>query len=67
LEELVNFLQSRQARSDETVSYAVIAPTSITPNLPTLDDLLSSIPDNFQYPDDVTDFIKSEPIGQEMI
>lgn len=33
----------------------------------TLDELLASIPDNFQYPDDVADFISSEPTGQEQL
>jgi hypothetical protein len=33
----------------------------------TLDDLISSIPNNFQYPDDVMDFIKSEPLGHELL
>ncbi|MGF1512995.1 MAG: AbrB/MazE/SpoVT family DNA-binding domain-containing protein [Elainellaceae cyanobacterium] len=35
--------------------------------LPALDDLLISIPENFQYPKDVQDFVDGEPIGQEMI
>lgn len=33
----------------------------------TLDDLLASIPDDFQYPEDVLDFVESEPLGQEMV
>jgi hypothetical protein len=33
----------------------------------TLDDLISSIPNDFQYPDDVMDFIESEPIGCELL
>ena len=33
----------------------------------TLDDLISSIPDNFTYPDDVMDFIESEPLGCELL
>ena len=35
--------------------------------LSTLDELLSSIPDDFQYPEDVLDFVESEPLGKEMI
>lgn len=33
----------------------------------TLDELLSSIPDDFKYPDDVIDFVDSKAIGQEII
>ncbi len=35
---------------------------SLTP-----DQLLDSIPNNFSYPDDVQDFINSQPEGQELI
>ncbi|MEM6256214.1 MAG: AbrB/MazE/SpoVT family DNA-binding domain-containing protein [Cyanobacteria bacterium P01_D01_bin.156] len=34
---------------------------------PSLDILLSSIPDDFTYPDDVADFVDGGPIGQELI
>ena len=37
------------------------------PSLSTLDELLASIPDDFQYPDDVTDFASSSPAGQEQL
>lgn len=33
----------------------------------TLDELIDSIPDNFQYPDDVADFVQSEAFGQELV
>lgn len=33
----------------------------------TLQDLLVSIPPDFAYPDDVEDFVKSEPVGQEIL
>ena len=33
----------------------------------TLDELLSSIPNDFQYPDDVIDFVESNPLGKEII
>jgi antitoxin MazE len=33
----------------------------------TLDELLASIPDGFQYPEDVLDFVESEPIGKEIL
>jgi antitoxin MazE len=32
-----------------------------------LDDLLASIPPDFCYAEDVTDFIKGEPIGDELL
>ena len=35
--------------------------------LPTLDDILDSIPENFTYPDDVSDFTSSEPKGREVL
>ena len=35
--------------------------------IPTLDELLASIPADFQYPEDVQDFVLSEPVGQEII
>jgi antitoxin MazE len=35
--------------------------------VPTLDELLASIPDDFDYPDDVLDFVETEPLGNEMI
>jgi hypothetical protein len=37
------------------------------PTVPTLDELLTSIPDDFQYPEDVSDFITSQPEGEEKI
>ena len=33
----------------------------------TLEELLASIPNDFQYPDDVQDFVESKPLGQEII
>lgn len=33
----------------------------------TLEELLSSIPHTFQYPDDVIDFIESNRLGEEII
>lgn len=32
-----------------------------------LDELLSTIPDNFQYPEDARDFNESGPVGEELI
>ena len=33
----------------------------------TLDALITSIPDNFEYPDDVVDFTESPSAGQELL
>ncbi|MEE3715205.1 hypothetical protein V2H45_00440 [Tumidithrix elongata RA019] len=33
----------------------------------TLNDLIASIPNNFQYPDDVMEFTESEPLGRELL
>lgn len=33
----------------------------------TLNDLISTIPNNFQYPDDVREFTESEPLGRELL
>jgi len=38
------------------------APLSLT-----IDELLASIPDGFQYPEDVADFVGSEAAGQEQL
>jgi antitoxin MazE len=35
--------------------------------LPTLDELLNSIPEDFKYPNDVLDFVESDPLGREII
>ena len=32
-----------------------------------LDELLASIPQDFEYPDDIIDFGESEPTGRELI
>ena len=32
-----------------------------------LDELLASIPDNFQYPEDTKEFDNSDPVGEELI
>lgn len=32
-----------------------------------LQALLATIPPDFAYPDDVTDFVKSVPVGQELL
>ena len=36
-------------------------------NVPTLDELLESIPNEFEYGDDVRDFRESTALGDEMI
>ncbi len=35
--------------------------------VPTLDEMLDSIPEGFEYPDDVADFVGSEPLGDEIL
>lgn len=35
--------------------------------IPTLDEILASIPADFQYPEDVTDFVESAPRGEEIV
>jgi antitoxin MazE len=32
-----------------------------------LEELLGSIPDDFRYPEDVTDFLEGEPMGNELL
>ncbi len=32
-----------------------------------LDELLTSIPDDFEYPEDVRDFVESAGVGEELI
>ncbi|PSF37336.1 AbrB/MazE/SpoVT family DNA-binding domain-containing protein [Aphanothece hegewaldii CCALA 016] len=36
-------------------------------HISTLDELLTSIPQDFQYPEDVYEFVENEPLGREMI
>jgi hypothetical protein len=56
------------------------APVTVSPNIAvkssdittqhqklTLSDLISSIPNNFTYPDDVMEFTESEPLGRELL
>lgn len=35
--------------------------------VPTLDEILDSIPEEFEYSDDVAEFVGSEPVGDELI
>lgn len=37
------------------------------PKASKLDELLASIPEGFQYPDDSAAFIQSEPLGRELL
>lgn len=37
------------------------------PSPSTLDELIASIPDDFEYPDDIADFVDSQPAGQEQL
>lgn len=36
------------------------------PNL-NLEEILDSIPENFEYPEDIADYVDSEPVGNELI
>jgi len=70
----------RQALNFIAFLQQTYAPVTVSPNIAvkssdittqdqklTLNDLISSIPNNFTYPDDVTDFIESEPLGRELL
>lgn len=35
--------------------------------LPSLDEILDSIPEDFTYPNDINEFVDSKPIGEELI
>lgn len=35
--------------------------------LPTLDEILDSIPEGYRHPEDLDDFLNSEPQGRELI
>ena len=35
--------------------------------LPTLDEILDSIPEDYRHPEDLEDFLQSEPQGRELI
>ena len=35
--------------------------------VPTLDEILDSIPEEFEYPEDVAEFVGSEPLGDELL
>ena len=35
--------------------------------LPTLDEILDSIPEGYKHPDDLSDFLNSKPVGRELL
>ncbi len=35
--------------------------------LPTLDEILDSIPEDYRHPEDLKDFLQSEPQGRELL
>lgn len=35
--------------------------------LPTLDEILNSIPEDYRHPEDLQDFLQSKPQGRELI
>lgn len=36
-------------------------------SLPSLDEILDSIPQNFSYPEDITEFVDTESVGEEQL
>lgn len=36
-------------------------------SLPTLDEILESIPEDFDYPEDIAEFVDSKAIGDELL
>ena len=70
----------RQALNFIAFLQQTYAPVTVSPNIAvkssdittqdqklTLNDLISSIPNNFTYPDDVMEFSESAPIGRELL
>ena len=64
----------RQALNFIAFLQQTYAPVTDHPNIATtqhqeltLNDLISSIPNNFTYPDDVMEFSESEPLGRELL
>ncbi|MGK7948336.1 MAG: AbrB/MazE/SpoVT family DNA-binding domain-containing protein [Xenococcaceae cyanobacterium] len=35
--------------------------------LPNLDEILDSIPDDFDYPEDISEFVDSQVVGEELL
>jgi antitoxin MazE len=35
--------------------------------LPDLDEILDSIPDDFNYPEDISDFVDGKAVGEELL
>ncbi|MFM7600353.1 MAG: hypothetical protein ACKO7R_04010 [Pseudanabaena sp.] len=70
----------RQALNFIAFLQQTYAPVTFSPNIAvknsdintqhqklTLNDLISTIPNNFQYPEDVIEFTESEPLGRELL
>jgi hypothetical protein len=70
----------RQALNFIAFLQQTYAPVTFSPNIAvkssdinaqhqklTLNDLISTIPNNFTYPDDVMEFTESEPLGRELL
>lgn len=36
-------------------------------SLPTLAEILDSIPEDFQYPEDISEFVEGQTVGEEML
>jgi hypothetical protein len=62
----LNFIAFLQQTYQTPVTDQQIAITSQYQEL-TINDLISSIPNNFTYPDDVLEFTESKPLGRELL
>ena len=64
----IAFLQQTYAPVTVSPNIAVKSSDITTQNQElTLNDLISTIPKNFTYPDDVMEFTESEPLGRELL
>ena len=50
-----------------TAEYILTVKPKAAATVSSLDELLDSIPDDFQYPDDIDDFVDSAAVGQELL
>jgi len=62
--ESFGFRENSTIELTESKGYLIIHKKS---EAPSLDELISSIPTDFQYPFDITDFIDGSPTGQELL
>lgn len=67
LKALEDYLQKESFDIRQTKTWELCGSIEVPNPELSLDGLLASIPADFQYPEDVQEFIKSEPVGQEII